>query len=154
MLSDQVIKNYEKRAQFVAHKFGFPELAEDFIQEMFLRFIEGEKKGAILDHIFIDYLRDTFGRPGSYKNDFTRSLITLEKEPETTLPIPCWWEDNPSGHGFEFLFLKKSDRKLYYERYYLEKTCLEIGLERGLSESRISQMLNPIKEKIREYLNV
>ena len=71
-----------KKARIYAAYKGYPELCEDFAQEIVMKRIEGIGLKQSMAQAFIDYLRSQFGRIGTPRNEFKykerRTYVSLD----------------------------------------------------------------------------
>ena len=145
------IKKYQKRAKTVAVAFGFPELAEDFSQELFIYFLEHPDIGATVDHVFIDYLRRERGRPGTPGGDAKikarNNSIPIEEATDIAEPVS---KVELSKKDLSFL-LEGKELEVYQHVFLEEKTLWSLTEELGVTESRLSQILKEVKKKLTNY---
>jgi RNA polymerase sigma factor (sigma-70 family) len=147
----EVIKILTKSAYRVAGSYGRTEMAEDFIQEMFIQYHNGRK--ATVSQLFIDYLRSECGstRPDKNIRASTYNLKNPGPMTEEAMNVPIEQEQN---NDFKELTekLKGEYRTISILYYQWGFTLKEIGHTLGLSESRISQKFKEIEEKfVRMY---
>ncbi len=158
-LTEKQIKNFQKRAKYVAIRRGYPELADDFAGQIFVYFFEKTDRGATVDQLFIDFLRKTYGRPGTPGGD-TRvnaehNAIRLDQEDETgSLPheyIGCAERDpEPQFRDGDFAHCFRGREAEIYERYFVNNEAEQAIAESfGVSPSRVSQMIGRMRERIR-----
>jgi DNA-directed RNA polymerase specialized sigma24 family protein len=60
-MRDEDVSRLRERAMLVARLRGFPEDAEDFAQQALAWMLEKPDRGATIDQLFVDYLRDRWG---------------------------------------------------------------------------------------------
>jgi RNA polymerase sigma factor (sigma-70 family) len=165
-MNNQEIQKYQKRARYVATKSGYPELAEDFSQELFIEFLQNPDRGATVDQLFIDYLRRIHGRPGTPGGDARilarANTISIDsfsddgKREEIQLPAyddPRSIDDGPGSNPDvgKFAKLFRGREAQIYQAYFVDEITEEsIGKCFGISESRVSQILKPMKKKIKD----
>ncbi len=140
------------------------EQAEDFAQEYCIRAFETETEFIRMDWVFIDYLRKSHGRPGTPGGDARLTgksrTISLDAAGESS--------NADSSLGHEYIGVSGVDpidhiqRKEFQEiighfdgrtrdmiELYLEnKNLREIGECLGLTDSRVSQLMRQLFEKI------
>lgn len=163
-MTNQEIEKFQKRARYVAAKRGYPELADDFAQELLLSFVEKPDRGATIDQLFVDYLREHYGdarsASGAARSFALRESISLdaagcEGEESYTLhdrigsPEPVS-ELELSHRECSLLF---GGRKAeIYQAYFVEElTEQTIGKALDITESRVSQILGSMKREMRDY---
>jgi DNA-binding CsgD family transcriptional regulator len=161
-----------ERAKKAALRRGYASEADDFASWYAVKILEGKCQHQTLDQAFIDYLRETRGRPGAkycgadallplhrysppassdtpdavIEAGMNRSglaaWIASENEPESPVPEDFAWEDFVSGRDLAFVRM-----------YCADHSMKVIAGQFGVSESRVSQRLSRIiqivKTKIR-----
>lgn len=146
MTNEEILK-IAKRAKNVAIKRGYPELADDFSQEIVVHYLSGKGRHQTVDQFFIDYLRSRYGdsRNGRNRvgNAAERNYIELDEVRNLADHSGDDKSDRNSAHYF-------TGKELTLYHLYFEEQMREahIGALFGVTESRISQMLNPMKKKI------
>lgn len=158
-MTKQEIINFQKRAKYVAAKRGYPELADDFSQEIFIAFARGWH--STVEQLFSSYLRDQHGD--------TRTQCGLErrlaKNRTVSLDAPVSEDEGSASfhdiigtsheqpgdikehRGTAFLFTGR-EAEIYDLKYVEEFYQTEIGLRLGLSQGRIAQLIKTIKQEI------
>lgn len=165
-MSEDEIKKLQTRARYVASKRGYSQLADDFAQEIFVEFLQNPDRGATIDQLFIDYLRRTHGRPGTPGGDarvLANHTISIDAHAqddeykEIQLPSHPPYGDtdddsrlNRDVGRLDFLFRGREAEiyRLYFVEELSEKS---IGDLYGITESRVSQILKPMKKEIQDY---
>lgn len=166
-MTEADIRKYQKKARYVAAKSGYPELAEDFSQELFVEFLQNPERGATVDQLFIDYLRRINGRPGTPGGDARilarANTISIEaisddgKRKEIQLPSYDDSRDVDNDPGSNsavgrFAYLFRGREAQIYQLYFVDEITEEdIGALLGVTNSRISQILKIIKKKIEDH---
>lgn len=149
-MTDDEILRFQKRARHVASKYGYPQHADDFAQEVILTFIENPDRHSTVDQLFIDYLRKTHGNTRSVcgaaraKAELTACPLDDERD------IADDTGDERRDWGCAFIFTgRKAD---IYQAYFIDEETEKTIAERfGVTESRICQILKPMKKEIQEY---
>jgi hypothetical protein len=141
----------QKRARYVAKKRGYPELADDFAQELALHWLSGHGKHQTVDQFFIDYLRTLYGRSGvcSDRSKYSerRNYVDLTEARDIAAPS----RDLEPKREYSHLFSGRES--VIYELYFVEERSGEaIGEYLGVTESRVSQLLASIKEVIKRHV--
>jgi RNA polymerase sigma factor (sigma-70 family) len=163
-LTNQEILKFQKRAKYVAAKRGYPELADDFAQELLLSFVEKPDRGATFDQLFIDYLRGTYGDTrsacGAVRSRAMHQSISIddagyESEEQMGLhdrlgSIEPDSELEQSHRQCMHLFGGR-EAQLYQAYFVEEQSEKTIGNSMGITESRVSQCLKPMKKEIQDY---
>lgn len=145
------IQKFQRRAKYVAAKSGYPQLAEDFAQELFVYFWEKPDRGATVSQLFIDYLREQHGRPGTPGGD---ARIAAEKSfspIDDARDIAADPEPEQSDWRCDFLFGGR-EAEVYDWVYLEERHEYELADRWGVSASRVSQVLKGVKQEIAGYL--
>lgn len=165
MTETEVLK-FRKRALYVARKYGYPELADDFAGQIFVYFLEKPDRGATVDQLFIDFLRSTHGRPGTPGGDAritgAARTVSLDQNasgiegadgPLLHELIGCVEHDpEPELADGRFAHCLRGREAEIYELYFVEEWSeATIGELLRLSESRVSQLLKPMKRKIQNF---
>lgn len=150
-LTTEFIIKIQKKAKLVANKSGYSECADDFAQEVILKYIEGHAQHQTINQSFKDFLRrhygDTTTISGKLKSIALRSMVQLEEARDIGSESAI---ERKSGN-YSFLF--RGHELEIYQRYFLyEQKELEIGRELNLTKSRISQILKEIKSKLETQL--
>lgn len=159
MENHELIKLWE-RACNLAKRKGFSQCADDFAQEVA---IKAFTSGFInLEWCFVDYLRKEYGRTGTPGGNARSIAMRTSK----SLDAPQHGDDGLSLHecigGNEpepgcfgadwrsFVGIRGGRRKdLIYELVFdCGFTAVEAGAMLGISESRVSQLMRPIKAEI------
>lgn len=142
------VQHFMKRAKYVAIKRGYPKLADDFASQVFVYFLEKPDRGATVDQLFIDFLRKTHGRAGTPGNDARiqaeRSMAPLDAARD----IAGSSGTERSDGDFAFCF-RGREAEIYQSYFVDERSEVSIAEDYGVSGSRISQMLKPMKEAIK-----
>jgi DNA-directed RNA polymerase specialized sigma subunit len=103
-----------------------------------------------LDQLFIDYLRQSYGDTrtgiGSARSKAEHTSCSLD----LARNIAADPGDELEDRGCAFLF-KGKQRDLYEACFLEERTEATMGEYYGVTESRICQMLKPIKQEIESY---
>lgn len=162
-MDDSTIKKLQKRAYSAAIKHGYPELADDFSSQVFVYILEKPDRGATIDQLFIDFLRSTYGRPGTPCGDARingrRNTISLDQQTRKTdknnrtlfSELIGDTRDN-SGHEFrdgQFYYCFRGREAEIYKLYYIENLKEEeIAGIFDITGSRVSQILSLIKKRI------
>lgn len=166
------IEELASRIKIASFKFGLRgEDIQDATQEILLRMYEGKHKHSTVDQMLIDYLRTQSGRKGEVGYDSRKALARPERlyasnGRDRGLVDGAKFRDLEYGvdtglsdrlvdgridceRYFEKLKLFLNERELFiYNSYTNEKTLKEIGEDLGLTESRASQLLKNIKDKL------
>jgi len=141
-LSLEEVLFFIQRSKFIAQKNGFPQLAEDFSQEVILQMIENPEKKSILDHRFIDFLRKLYGK-GTGKINSHLNWVCLDDQPLAA----------PSDTCIDFsFFFQAGKQRSFYRLYFKEGYTLdEIAESYKITRGRACQILKEIKTKIMNY---
>lgn len=162
-MTDDEAKHFLTRAKYVAKKYGYYQLADDFAQEVLLAFIENPNRKSTVDQLFIDYLRSTYGRPGTpgYEQRYALACpisldIQSEDHPSLYDVIGSAESDSRSEQStWECSRLFEGREAMIYALYFIEQmTESEIGSTLGITESRVSQILKNMKKEIRSYFTM
>jgi hypothetical protein len=157
-LTDEQIQKFIRRAKIVAKKHGYPELADDFSQEIFVYWLSGRRQAQTLDQAFIEYLRTLYGHTRTKCNrsrlQAQRHYIELSEIrnlAHDSRVFEASWRppDSPGGEAVKLdrAFLSQEfgcDREdrilliLYFEWGFLLE---EIGDLFEFTQSRASQVL-------------
>lgn len=154
------IHHFIKRAKNVAKRRGYPELADDFSQEIFIAFARGWR--STVDQLFSSYLRDQHGNP-RFPSGVARRIA---RSRTVSLDAPIGQEeDSPSLHeriadsrgdseheweAGRYSYCFGGREAEFYQLYFVEQqTEKVIGDLFAITESRVSQILGVMKEKIR-----
>ncbi len=130
--------------------------ADDCVQEILCRMLEGKHQHSTINQCVIDYLRTESGRKGSpgytarLNLKYANPIGPGADEPATRVDYRGVLDDrrnlefieNISGKSGEVLRMSVID----------EKKLREIGTALGLTESRASQLLSAAKEKVQVLL--
>lgn len=162
-------KNLYERARKHAIRYGYPELADDFAQEVAIKQLTGRK--ATVNQLFVDMLRGEYGDT-RYSSGCERACTTNPKLQKTTVQLDRPTDSGTTrmlGHEFvpDTRTIPKPERnhrdtrKLFRDNdSQIDRACLilhsvwglseaEIGDCFGFSESRVSQRIGRIREEIR-----
>jgi DNA-directed RNA polymerase specialized sigma24 family protein len=155
MTNEEILK-FQKRARYVAAKRGYPELADDFAQEIFIAFARGWH--ATVEQLFSSYLRDEHGDPrticGSERRRAKARTISLdapigEEEDGTNYHDLIGYSDAEPGNlegNRRIPFALTTAQAVLYELYFIEGyNQSEIARHRGITQARIWQLLRLIK---------
>jgi len=153
-LSDpKAVHKLFKRATYVAKRRGYSELADDFAQEVALNRLSGRGRHQTIDQAFIDYLRSQYGRTGARGSGSGSGRVpkhinhvNIDKIRDLAEPT----RDLAPPREFAHLF-RGREAELYRAYFVEERANKSIGEELGITESRVSQLLSPIKERIRKH---
>lgn len=141
----QTLDQLHKRAKWIATRRGYSQFADDFAQEVALLFLERPNRHSTLDQFFTDFLRSSFGdirsRSGRARHREIRQYtdITARRHPTTEQR----YDDRLRVVIAQLSGITKSAAELFLTDLNLE----EIGQKLGVTESRISQLINGIKDK-------
>lgn len=148
------VRRLQERARHVATKRGHSELADDFAQEIFVQWLAGHGGHQTIDQAFIDYLRSLYGRTGprgsgsgsgsgrfsEYRNYVNLDEVRNLAEPARDIQ-PTW----------DFTHLFRGRQAFLYGAYFVEEMSENsIADILGLTESRVSQMIKPMKREIQD----
>lgn len=163
-MTEAEILKFQKRGKYVAAKRGYPELADDFAQELLLTFVENPDRHSTVEQLFIDYLRGTYGDTrshlGTERSRTEHTMLSLDtqanqSEREISLydvlaaPQPDS-ESERTRRECSILFGGREAE--IYDAYFVdEEVEKSIGERFGITESRVSQILKPMKKEIQEY---
>lgn len=162
------VERFQKRARVIARERGHPELAEDFAQQIFIAFARGWR--STLDQLFVDFLRDEFGSSrtpsGRARAASRASTFSLDETsgPGENAPLfhdliasPERHKDAASELHDRLAELRCGDlfdglEAEFYELHFLDQLSqIEIANRFGLTESRVCQVLGPMRRRIREH---
>lgn len=160
-LSADEITQFQKRARHVARKRGYPELAEDFAQEIFVAFGRGRR--ATIDQLFIDFLRQNKADPrtpgGRARQSANGRTDSLDESPSER-PGGVLRHELVGGAGGdpESLLDHLGASHLFggieaqvYQLHFVEQLPKrEIAEALLVSPSRISQITSEMAETIRD----
>lgn len=150
MMDDNEVLKYQKRARYVARKRGYPQLADDFAQQIFVYFGEKPDRGATLDQLFIDYLRGTYGRPGKPGGDarITAELTMVPIDDARDVAI----DSEPEFISGQCAFLFGGREAEIYQHYFVDQEQeQEIARLLGVTPSRICQIIGSMKKQIQNH---
>lgn len=155
-LSQEDAARFLKRAKYAATKYGFSEHSDDFAQDVLLKYAEGRGRHQTVDQAVIDAIRERFGRPGLPGYSKRYALATaypIDEMREDAIGTPARGSE---GNGIDFdrlvRRLSPRDREVIELRFRDGYTELEIGEQLGFSESRASQIIKAILERLRRQL--
>jgi DNA-directed RNA polymerase specialized sigma24 family protein len=141
-LTEAEIKKFQQRAKYVATKWGYPELADDFSQELFVYFLQKPDRGATVDQLFIDYLRARYGhsRTGGNRSRLQaeRNYVELDELRDLadgSRAIDVDWERLGLFRGPEIEDLERIDRIFLILTFKWGFTLKELGELIGVTES-------------------
>lgn len=140
-------KKFRERAMLVSHSLGFGEHAEDFAQDVLVKFCEGRGKSQTVQQAVIDVIRSKYGRPSmpghrqklALQNAF--SIFGEEGELAFDFPQPDQTEGRESFDHLLSLLPDRNARDILTSHYWGGDRLHEIGKKRGVSESRMSQLM-------------
>lgn len=150
-MNDQEIIKFQKRARFVANKKGYPQLADDFAQEIIINWLEGHGQHQTVDQYFIDYLRQQYGRTGRPGGDARSRLDRTAEDITKIRNLAVEPEEQRSDRRFNHLF-RGIQHTIYTLRFLEEMNLKEIGEILGVTESRISQRVSEIEKVIQDQM--
>lgn len=157
-LSNEEILKFQKRARYVAAKRGYPELADDFAQEIFIAFARGWR--STVEQLFSSYLRGEHGD--------TRTQCGLErrraKARTVSLDQPIDEEEggtnyhdligDPKSHTGDIEGGSGSDgmcesfeQELYELYFVMKKNSWVIASEVGMPVWEVRDLLRPIRKE-------
>ena len=148
MTNEEILK-FQKRARYVARKYRYLQLADDFAQEVILKFLENPDRSSTVDQLFIDYLRGTFG---DHRNDlglakskaYFNSCSLNDARNIQSGPSP-----RPESERSAFLF--GGLQGYLYQAYFVNELTEEvIGETLGVTGSRVSQLIASMKKMIQD----
>jgi hypothetical protein len=161
-LTDDEIKQFQKRAAYVARKQGYPQFAEDFAQEVLLAFSSG--RTATVDQLFVDYLRKEQGSsrtPGGRARQMARARTLSLDEPaneEGSSVLNHELVGDPGGDrgplqlsGPSAFLFSGVELDIYQMVFVEERTLLDVGDHLGVSESRVCQRVKEMQKRMREH---
>jgi DNA-directed RNA polymerase specialized sigma24 family protein len=157
-LTPEQIENLQKKARYVARKYS--ELADDFAQEVIVGALRGWKQ--TVEQAFIDYLRREHGSARNGRCSARR----LAKARTFSLDEPLGeGEDSTQFHDIigdpsadsepqlddrRLDGLLTSAELVVYERVFIdEEKKQDVAQSMGVTPARVSQILRPIKEKVK-----
>jgi DNA-directed RNA polymerase specialized sigma24 family protein len=145
---DRLLELYE-RAKYVACKRGHSELADDFAQEAVAGWLSGCGRHQTVEQRFIDYLRSQYGRAGlrssRLKFQERRKYVDLDEARNIAA------DPGDVGAARQFAYLFAGRQAFLYDAYFVQQLSeKEIGEMLNVSESRVSQMLKPMKLAIQD----
>lgn len=164
MTNEEILK-FQKRAKHVATKRGYPELADDFSQEIFIAFARGWR--STIEQLFSSYLRSEHGDPRhpaglarrlaqNRTMSFDGPVNENEGSPLLSELIgdgePC--ERNSkiyTGNDFNLTGAQDQLYKLYFVDGLRLKDIAELF---GVTESAVSIRMKPIKSQIKEEIEL
>lgn len=156
MTNEEILK-FQKRARYVASKRGYPELADDFSQSVLLLFVERPDRHSTLDQLFIDYLRETYGDSrtisGSKRSFAERNAVSGEEENlyhDYIGDVERSSDTGPTQRECACLFMGR-EAEIYQAYFVDERTEWSIAQDLAVTESRVSQVLKPMKNEIRDF---
>lgn len=149
------VEKLSARIRASAKKFGIRHDIEDCVQEILTRMLEGRHQHATTNQCVIDYLREKYGRTGTPGHAAKQALERAGH-----------YEPHDFDRSSQLSFRESLGDRLNLDRYRNmfsgreiqvielaiagEKNA-EIGVELGVCESRISQHLKVIGEKIKDF---
>jgi RNA polymerase sigma factor (sigma-70 family) len=165
-LTRKDLERFEKRARYCANKYGHPELADDFVGEVFEALARGWRQ--TVDQACLEFIRKLYGRSGSpgytaklAAKHRTISIHGFTDQNENLLRLSEFIADprGDSRNVIESWSVSHITRKLKYRerefvRLYFEQDMnfRLIGEQFGVSESRVSQVMSRILAKLKQQL--
>lgn len=146
-MTDSEIIKYQKRAVYVAKKYGYPQLADDFAQEIIIEFLQNPDRGATVDQLFVDYLRKQYGRTGTPGGDAKSYAIHTMGDLDSARHVAHDPGEQLKTRRTDY-FIRGKDYEFYSLYFINEFTKKEIGKIKRITESGVSQRLKPIKKKM------
>jgi DNA-directed RNA polymerase specialized sigma24 family protein len=156
--SDAWWRSIYERSRFVAGRLGFfDQHGEDVAAEVVCRFAEGRGRHQTVDQAVIDVLRELHGRkgsPGYAARQALKAASSLEGLDRTL-------RDRGDLLGAlearervlrAYRSLKRPRDRLVFRRVLEGKRLKEIGVELGVTESRVSQQLIRLKSELRRRM--
>jgi hypothetical protein len=149
---------FRKRAIYAARKFGFAEYAEDFAQEVLLRFSEGKGQHQTIDQAVLDAARSRFGRPGLPGHSLKHALETAQSifdEDGGYAVEPVARELLGDRGTFERIvgsLRRKRDQELLKAVYLEGRLHRELAIELGVTEGRISQLVKAAESELKRII--
>lgn len=164
------VNELKKRCFCCTKRFGYPELADDFTGTVFVWLLEGKRQHATIDQMFIDYLRQCYGRtrPGG-SNEGSRHYrlhtsinpngsLAGKEDGETRITPDVLISPEPDDIGGtsggirnarQFAFLFRGREAEIFERHVLnEEKQTDVAFSLGISGERVCQILVQVKKKI------
>jgi hypothetical protein len=164
-LNREEILAFQKRARYVAKKRGYPELADDFAQEIFIAFSRGWR--STIDQLFTSFLRKEHGDPrvpgGRARGAARFRTISLDERSGENEDAPLYHEVIGSAVADpgvvedlgRFGYLFRGNRFVIFElvfiNYHPQEEIAEIF---GVTESRICQIVNGIRRELRDAIGI
>lgn len=149
-MNESDAKRFRKRFIFSATRKGFSEFSEDLAHDSLIKWLEGRGKHQTVDQATVDAIRGAFGRPGSpnyqLKRNVTRPSGSLDAVANKSSGEVLGYHDYDLERIIETL--NSSDRAIAVLIYVWGFKELEVGHCFGVTESRISQRLKGIQEKL------
>jgi len=136
-----------------AIRMGFSGDREDISQEVLLRMLEGKNRHSTIDQIVIDALRERAGRKGAPSYERRKNLYNSHgQEPGQLETLIGSYDGTNSDDRIDINriagFLNGDDRAILLLSCQWGMNEIEIGNLFGVSESRISQRLARISERL------
>jgi DNA-directed RNA polymerase specialized sigma24 family protein len=146
--------DYEKirrQCEAFARRKGFSQDAEDFASYVMLDAIEHNSDSVFIGRRFVDYLRKHYGRTGTPGGDARqraslRPVELVEERHGSESPVGF----NLDESGVYLSGLSQQDRLIYVLTQKHEVPHITIADSLGVSESRVSQVLARIQQRVSE----
>jgi RNA polymerase sigma factor (sigma-70 family) len=144
-----------KRAKFIAKQKNMGDFSEDLAQDVLKKYLEGKGQKQALDFAIVDSIRDFLGdsRTKNFEEKKAINNMTALHDKKGKL-IYDMTSEEIVGEGADFnkiiSFLDNSDRAMVVLFYEWGLSLEEIGRCFGVSESRISQKLKEVQERLKK----
>lgn len=139
--AEQILRNAKKTAGY--YKIS-QDLKDELTSEICLRVLEAKKCGQTLNQMGIDYLRKSYGRTGSHKNNaLTAEQVPAEKILEGVNPERDPFLADQIGEALKHITREQRACLILTTMYGMNYN--EIGLIFGFNQSRVSQLLKEAK---------
>lgn len=149
-LDSEFIRKLRKRAQWLAQNSGRGQLGPDFGSYVVIKTIEGRE--AALAHLWVDFLRDHYGDPRSPGGKAKSTALhgseeITDRHEEIASPTYTRW--NELAEEFCSNVRERVCFLLHYQHGF---ELSEIGDLYGSTQSRICQILKPVRDKVTQSL--
>ena len=154
MRKQEIEKLYVYLQRYAKYKFNEQEFIEDFPGWAITNIIE--KGNRNFDFLYTDYLREKYGRIGSFRCNASKPIhqpLRFKDREESYQGNNNFSKNRTSENKFNLeLFVELlSDNQRYIAREILifGEKARDVGTELGITESRVSQIMRGVKDLLR-----
>ncbi len=144
-----------KTCEAVARRKGFPQDAEDFAGFVLLDIVEHKRDAVFIEHRFVDFLRKHYGRtgtPGGDAKQRARLGSGATSSEDVASDAPSGPHTSQIGRRIALILGTERQRHIAGEVLDAERSVVDVAGEIGVSPSRVSQVLGPVKQRIQEVI--